>query len=111
MGKKLYVGNLPYSVNETVLQELFTQAGTVESANVITDSHSGRSKGFGFVEMTTDEEATQAIQKLNGYSLEGRDITVNEARPKAPRENRGGGGYGGGGRGGYGGGGGGRNRY
>jgi len=100
MGKKLYVGNLPYTANETVLQELFAQAGTVESANVISDRDTGRSKGFGFVEMSTDEEAAAAIQKFNGHSLEGRDITVNEARPKAPREDRGGGGYGGG-----------RNRY
>jgi len=97
MGKKLYVGNLPYTVNETALQELFAQAGTVESANVISDNYSGRSKGFGFVEMSTDEEASAAIEKLNGHNLEGREITVNEARPKAPREDRGGGGYGGGG--------------
>jgi len=116
MGKKLYVGNLPYTANETTLQELFAQAGTVESATVISDRDSGRSKGFGFVEMSTDEEATAAIEKLNGHSLEGREITVNEARPKAPREGRGGGGggggYGGGGGGGRGGYGGGRsNRY
>jgi RNA recognition motif-containing protein len=113
MGKKLYVGNLPFSADDTSLQEIFAQAGTVESAKVITDRDSGRSKGFGFVEMSSDEEATAAISKFNGTDVDGRTITVSEARPMAPRENRGGGGgggFGGGGgsRGGFGGGGGGR---
>ncbi len=117
MSKKLYVGNLPFSVTEDALKDLFAQAVTVESANVITDKFTGRSKGFGFIEVASDEEMAAAIEKFNGYNLEGRDLTVNEARPKAPRENRGGGGGFGGGRGGrdrggYGGGGGGRsNRY
>ena len=108
MGKKLYVGNLPYSATEDTLNEMFSQAGTVESARIITDRDSGRSKGFGFVEMSTDEEAERAIADLNGKEVEGRALTVNEARPQ---ENRGGGGGfgggGGGGRGGFGGGGGG----
>ena len=105
MGKKLYVGNLPFSADDASLQEIFAQAGTVESAKVITDRDSGRSKGFGFVEMATEEEATAAISKFNGSDVEGRTITVSEARPMAPRENRGfGGGGGGGGRGGFGGG-------
>jgi cold-inducible RNA-binding protein len=103
MGKKLYVGNLSYSINDQTLNDLFTQFGAVESAKVITDRNSGRSKGFGFVEMTSDDEATQAIEKLNGTEQDGRDIIVNEARPMEPRE---GGSRGGdrGGRGGYGGG-------
>ncbi len=105
MGKKLYVGNLSFSVTDDQLREHFAQAGTVESAQVIMDRFSGRSKGFGFVEMSTDDEAAQAISRLNGQDLGGRALTVSEARPKEPRE--GGGGYGGGG----GGGGGGRNRY
>jgi RNA recognition motif-containing protein len=99
MGKKLYVGNLPYSVNDEALQSLFAQAGTVESANVISDFDSGRSKGFGFVEMSSDEEAAGAIEKFNDYEVDGRKLVVNEAKPKAPRENRprsGGGGYRGG---------------
>lgn len=103
MGKKLYVGNLPYAVDDAALESLFAQAGTVESARVITDRHSGRSKGFGFVEMSTDQEASDAIQKFNGNDMEGRAIIVNEARPPAPRENRGGGGGRPGGRGGRGG--------
>lgn len=108
MGKKLYVGNLGYSVSSSELQELFGRFGTVESAQVIEDRESGRSKGFGFVEMSSDEEAQAAIQGLNGQDHGGRPLTVNEARP---REERGGGGGGGrGGRGGYGGGRGGRER-
>jgi len=105
MGKKLYVGNLPYSTTDDKLKEFFSQAGTVESAKVITDRMSGRSKGFGFVEMSSDQEAQAAIEKLNGQAMDGRPVNVSEARPQAPRE--GGGGFGGGG-GGYGGGGGGR---
>ncbi len=112
MGRKLYVGKLPYSVNQQSLQDTFSQCGTVESVNVIMDRDTGQSKGFAFVEMSSDSEAQKAIQELNGSSLDGREIKVNEAKPKAPRDNRGGGGYGGGGGGrgdrGYGGGGGGR---
>ena len=100
MGKKLYVGNLSYSMTSSDLQALFTPHGTVESAEVIMDRDSGRSKGFGFVEMSSDQEAQAAINALNGKDNGGRALTVNEAKP---RENRGGGG-GGGGRGGYGGG-------
>ncbi len=106
MGKKLYVGNLSYGVDSSQLQELFGQHGSVQSAEVIADRETGRSKGFGFVEMGTDEEAQNCIQKLNGQQFEGRALTVNEAKPKENRS--GGGGFGGGGgRGGYGGGGGG----
>ena len=101
-GKKLYVGGLPYAVNEDQLRELFSEHGTVESATVITDRMTGRSKGFGFVEMSSQEEAQTAMDNLNNTQLEGRSITVNEAKPRQPR------GEGGGGRGGYGGGGGGR---
>jgi len=105
MGKKLYVGNLPYSATEQALVEAFSQCGKVESAKIITDRETGRSKGFGFVEMSTDEEAQGAIAKFHGADYDGRQMTVNEARPMAPRE--GGGGFGGGGgRGGFGGGGG-----
>ena len=100
MGKKLYVGNLSYSVDSSMLQEMFGQHGSVQSAEVIADRETGRSKGFGFVEMATDEEAQKCIQTLNGQQFEGRALTVNEAKPK---ENRSGGG-GGGGRGGFGGG-------
>src|SRR5690349_1663265 len=102
MGRKLYVGNLSYSVRDSDLQDLFAAYGTVDSAQVIMDRDTGRSKGFGFVEMSSDGEARAAISALNGHEIEGRSLTVNEARPK---EDRGGGG-GGGGRGGYGGGGG-----
>lgn len=109
MGKRLYVGNLSYGVNDGDLQQLFGQHGTVNSAQVVMDRDTGRSKGFGFVEMNTDQEAAAAIQELNGKDHDGRALTVNEARP---REERGGGGGGrggsGGSRGGYGGGGGGR---
>ena len=120
MGKKLYVGNLSYDVDSSALQQLFTPHGTVESAEVIQDRETGRSKGFGFVQMGTDAEAQAAIAALNGQQNDGRALTVNEAKPK---ENRSGGfggggggrsggfgGGGGGGRGGYGGGGGGGGR-
>jgi RNA recognition motif-containing protein len=95
MGRKLYVGNLPYSASQESLQEAFAACGTVDSVNVITDRDTGQSKGFGFIEMSTDGEAQKAIQELNGTSLDGREIVVNEAKPKAPRDNRGGGGGGG----------------
>lgn len=111
MGKKLYVGNLPFTVTEESLSETFAECGTVESAKIITDRETGRSKGFGFVEMSTDAEAQDAISKYNGADWGGRPMTVNEAKPMAPREGGGGGrgGFGGGGgRGGRGGGGGGR---
>ena len=114
MGKKLYVGNLAYGVTSTELQNLFAAYGTVTSAQVIEDRESGRSKGFGFVEMASDEEAQAAIQALNGQDHGGRPLTVNEARPREDRGGGGGrgrGGYGGGGGGGYGGGRGGRGRY
>lgn len=94
MGKKLYVGNLPFSVNDSSLSDAFAPCGTVTSSKVIMDRDSGRSKGFGFVEMATDSEAEAAIAKLNGADWEGRAMTVNEAKPMAPRENRGGGGGG-----------------
>src|SRR5262245_61334366 len=104
MGRKLYVGNLGYGVDSSALEQLFSAHGTVQSAEVIADRETGRSKGFGFVEMGSDEEAQAAINALNGKDNGGRALTVNEAKP---RESRGGGG-GGGGRGGYGGGRGGR---
>ncbi len=107
MGKKLYVGNLPYSATEQALVDAFSQCGKVESAKIITDRETGRSKGFGFVEMSTDEEAQSAISKFHGADYDGRSMTVNEARPMVPRE----GGGGGGGRGGFGGGGGGRGGF
>lgn len=94
MNKKLYVGGLPYSVTEDKLQEIFSAHGTVESARVITDRFTGRSRGFGFVEMSSEEEAQKAIDSLNESDLDGRSLTVNEARPQ---EDRGGGGGGGGG--------------
>lgn len=102
MATKLYVGSLPYNTTDERLKEAFSQAGNVVSATVITDKMSGRSKGFGFVEMSTDEEAQKAIEMLNGKDLDGRNIVVNEARPMQPRAPRGGGF--GGGRGGFGGG-------
>ena len=107
MGKKLYVGNLAYSVRDNDLEQAFGQYGSVASAKVMMERDTDRSKGFGFVEMSTDAEALAAIEGLNGHSLGGRSLTVNEARPMEPRPA--GGGYGGGGRsgGGYGGGGGG----
>jgi RNA recognition motif-containing protein len=100
MGKKLYVGNLPFSTTEQDLNNMFSQCGTVESAKIIMDRDTGRSKGFGFVEMSSDAEALAAITKYNGQDFNGRPLTVNEAKPMAPREPRGGGGFGGGGRGG-----------
>ena len=121
MGKKLYVGNLAYSIGDGELQRLFAAHGSVASAQVIMDRDTGRSKGFGFVEMGSDQEAQAAIQAMNGAEVEGRPLTVNEARPKPEGGGRGGpgggrggggGGYGGGrGGGGYGGGGGGGRRY
>lgn len=91
MGKKLYVGNLSYNMDNESLTSLFSEFGNVESANIITDRESGRSKGFGFVEMSDDSAADTAIAKLNGTEQLGRAINVSEARPQAPRENRGGG--------------------
>jgi cold-inducible RNA-binding protein len=102
MGKKLYVGNLTYGVTDSDLQTMFAAHGTVQSAQVIMDRDTGRSKGFGFVEMGSDQEAQAAIAALNGKEMEGRALTVNEARPK-PEGGGGGRGYGGG-RGGGGGG-------
>src|SRR3954451_15043317 len=110
MGRKIYVGNLSYNVTSSDLEQLFTAHGQVQSAEVISDRATGRSKGFGFVEMGSDEEAQAAIAALNGTEHDGRNLTVNEAKPKEDRPRGGGGGYGGGGgggRGGYGGGGGG----
>jgi RNA recognition motif-containing protein len=109
MAKKLYVGNLSYGITDATLESMFTPHGTVLSAQVIMDRDTGRSKGFGFVEMQNDNEAQAAIAALNGQDVEGRALTVNEARPKTEGGGgRGGyGGGGGGGRGGYGGGGGG----
>ena len=113
---KLYVGNLSFQTSSEDLQQLFAQAGTVESAAVVEDRDTGRSRGFGFVEMASKEDGEKAIEQFNGTDLNGRNLTVNEARPREDRGNRGGGGGrggfggnrgGGGGRGGYGGGGGG----
>ena len=101
MGRKLYVGNLPFSVSDDSLTELFSQAGKVESARVVRDQGMGQSRGFAFVEMATDEDAQRAISQLNQHAIDGRSIVVNEARPKTAD---------GGGRGGYGGGGGGYDR-
>jgi cold-inducible RNA-binding protein len=106
VGKKLYVGNLTYNVSESDLEALFTPFGTVQSAQIIVDRDTNRSKGFGFVEMDTDAQAQAAIQGLNGRENDGRNLTVNEAKPREPRtgggggsgyggERRGGGGYGG----------------
>ena len=108
MAKRLYVGGLPYSANERELEDLFASAGTVSSVSVVTDKYTSQSKGFGFVEMSSDAEADTAINTLNGTMLGGRTLTVNEAKPREDRPRTGGGGYGGGGGGGYGGGGGGR---
>ena len=102
MAKKLYVGNLPYDITDSALEKLFEPYGTVQSAQVIMDRDTGRSKGFGFVEMASDQEAKAAIDALNEKDVSGRALKVNEARPREDR--------GGGGRGGYGGGGGGRGR-
>ena len=117
MSMKLYVGNLAFQTSSEELQQLFSQAGTVESASVVEDRETGRSRGFGFVEMATAEEGQAAIQQFNGKEVNGRSLTVNEARPREDRPRGGGGGRGGyggggnrgggGGRGGYGGGGGG----
>jgi len=98
MGTKLYVGNLPYNVTEERLQQHFAQHGPVVSARIITDKFSGRSKGFGFVEMASTQEAEKATTALNGTDFEGRNIVVSEARPQAPREQRPGNGFAGGGR-------------
>jgi cold-inducible RNA-binding protein len=94
MTKKLYVGNLSYSTTEEQIRELFSQAGEIESIALITDRETGRAKGFGFVEMKTDEGSREAIKRFNGYSLNNRTLTVNEARPREERS--GGGGFGGG---------------
>src|SRR5262249_44926913 len=110
MGKKIYVGNLAYGVSSSDLQQMFEAHGTVQSAQVIMDRDTGRSKGFGFVEMDSEQEAQAAIAALNGQQVDGRTLTGNEARPREDRGGGGRGGYGGGGgggRGGYGGGGGG----
>jgi hypothetical protein len=109
MGKKLYVGNLAYSVRDNDLEQAFGEFGSIVSAKVMMERDTGRSKGFGFVEMGTDAEALAAVEAMNGHSLQGRALTVNEARPMEARPPRtgGGGGYGGGAGGGYGGGGGG----
>ena len=107
MGNKLYVGNLPYSVRDQDLEQAFSQFGAVTSAKVMMERDTGRSKGFGFVEMGSDEEAQAAINGMNGQPLGGRNVVVNEARPmeaRPPRSGGFGGGYGGGGGGGYGGG-------
>ena len=100
MGTKLYIGNLPFNTTENELQELFSQAGAVQEVTLMQDRFTGKSRGFAFVTMSSDEEAQNAISKLNGHSIEGRSLTVNEARPREARP------PGGGGRGGYGGGGG-----
>ena len=112
MGSKIYVGGLPYAATEQQLSDLFAQHGTVASARVITDKFTGQSRGFGFVEMSSDEEAQKAIAALNGTQMDGRTLTVNEARPQEPRSGGGGGrgGFGGGGGGGRSGSGGGGNR-
>src|SRR4249919_2384880 len=107
---KLYVGNLSYNTTSSDLEQLFSQHGTVQSAEVIADRESGRSKGFGFVQMGSDDEAQAAIAAVNGQQHDGRTLTVNEAKPREDRPRGGGGGGGGGGRGGYGGGGGGGGR-
>ena len=104
MSTKLYVGNLSFRTTDEDLREAFSQAGTVESANVIQDRETNRSRGFGFVEMASAEEAAKAIEMFNGKDIGGRNVTVNEARPKTDRGGGGRGGYGGGGRGGGGGG-------
>ena len=100
MAKKLYVGSLSYDTNDQSLRDAFSKAGTVETATVIMDKMSGRSKGFGFVEMSTDEEAQKAIEMWNGKELDGRTVVVNEARPMEARPPRSGGGFDRGGRGG-----------
>ena len=111
MGKKLYCGNLSYNVSNSDLDQIFGEFGSVQSAEVIMDRDTGRSKGFGFVEMQNDQDAQAAIAGVNGKEHDGRTLTVNEARPKEERRGGGGGGGGGGGRGYGGGGGGGGRRY
>ena len=111
MARKLYVGNLPFTAGEAELQDLFATAGAVESVKVMRDMATGRARGFAFVEMSTDDDAQKAIDKLHNYEFGGRNLTVNEARPRPERSagggfGGGGGGYGGGGGGAYGGGGG-----
>jgi len=96
----IYVGNLPFSTTDTELEDMFSQFGQITRAAVITDRETGRSRGFGFVEMENDEEGKKAIEEMNEKDFDGRQLTVNEARPRAPRP-AGGGGYGGGGGGGY----------
>lgn len=97
MSKKLYVGNLPYSANDQSLNDTFSECGSVTSAKVIMDRDSGRSKGFAFVEFSTESEAQAAISRFNGTQLDGRAMNVSEAKPQAPREGGGGRGFGGGG--------------
>lgn len=107
MGKKLYVGSIPFQASEDAIRELFSAIGEVESVKIITDAQTGQSKGFGFVEMSTEEDAGKAVSELNGTSFMERTIVVNEARPQQPRERGGfgrGGGYSDRGRGGFGGG-------
>jgi RNA recognition motif-containing protein len=96
MGRKLYVGNLPYSADQQSLTEIFSRCGTVDLVNVIADRDTGQSKGFGFIEMSSDSEAQKAIQELNGADCDGRPMTVNEAKPQKKRSGGGRGGYGGG---------------
>jgi cold-inducible RNA-binding protein len=103
MGTKLYVGNLSFNTTENELQELFSQAGTVQEVTLMQDKFTGKSRGFAFITMGSDEEAQNAISKFNGQTIEGRPLTVNEARPREPRPPGGGGGRGYGGGGGYGG--------
>ncbi len=104
MGTKLYVGNLSFNTTETDLQDLFAQAGPVQEVTLMQDKFTGKSRGFAFVTMTSDADAQKAITEFNGKTVEGRPLTVNEARPREARPPGGGGGYGGGGRGGGGGG-------
>jgi len=99
MAKKLYVGNMSYNTSETEIRELFTQAGEVSSVALITDRETGRPKGFGFVEMSNDEQAKEAIKRFNGHMVDSRPLTVNEARPREERSGGFGGGFGGGSRG------------
>jgi RNA recognition motif-containing protein len=98
MSKKLYVGNLPFSATDESLMQTFSECGSVQSAKVIMDRDSGRSKGFAFVEFSTDSEAASAIDRFNGSQMDGRAMNVSEAKPQAPRDNNRGGGYGGGSR-------------
>ena len=111
MAKKLYVGGLPYSTTDSTLKDIFGAAGTVDSATIIIDKMTNRSKGFGFVEMSTEEEAQKAIEMFNGKDVDGRNVTVNEARPMEPRAPRQNGGFNRGGGRGFGGGNGGGGRW